>query len=305
MNTVCTLAIVFTSCSSGWIQPITPVLPRQTRSFAIGVYEDTITMIGGTPSNTNAKQLFQYDTRNNAFIDNGTSALSQDIWNEGSFYTQSKNILYIMHYNNPAIHTYNLQSNEFVTNVANSLNPPMYVGQCLASTKDHLFITGGRYLNQNQYLNDVQMMNISTKTWIWISNMNDKRYVHSCTIDPITNILYVISGVDYTNNNNIIYHKSIERIEINNINQQSWTYYGNLNTDSLHGRSVYYNRKIFVVAGWSSSIFYYTNIMHIINTTETPSISPTKYPTITPTINPSDSTTKNPSGIPTKFTSAN
>eukprot|EP01084_Bolivina_argentea_P273604 466105_1 len=181
------LIIVFGDCLSKWIRPVTPVLPRETWGFAIGAYENRIIMMGGWPINS-ATQLFQYDITTNIFIDNGTSALSQRIANGGTLYTQSGNILYMMAPHNPEMHTYNLESNVFTTSVT---TPPIVSdeSQCLASTDNYIFITGGSNID---YLNKVQIMDISTKTWSLVPNMNEKRAAHSCEVDPTTNILYVI-----------------------------------------------------------------------------------------------------------------
>eukprot|EP01084_Bolivina_argentea_P273611 466117_1 len=260
------LIFVFTNCLSQWHQPTTPTLPRATSNFAIGVYEHRIIMLGGYTYSTNGKQLFQYDIKNNVFIDNGTSFLSQNMGNSGTFYTQSANILYMMNYQETTINTYNLQSNQFITNITNIIIPNLSGGQCLTSTTNSLFIIGGRI--NNEYSGNVQMMDISTNTWSIISNMNEKRSYHSCIIDPMTNILYVIGGMDCTNGGTWCssgMHKTIETIEINNINTQIWTYYGNLSIPSHSARSVWYNHEIFVISG-KYDCCSYSNIMHIINT---------------------------------------
>eukprot|EP01084_Bolivina_argentea_P202443 345901_1 len=129
-------------CASEWIQQTVQPLPRPTYYFAIGVHKNRIIMIGGSPASTNGRQLFQYDITTNVFIDNGTSALSQEIscYGCGIFYTQIQNILYIM--DGLTINTYNLQSNNFITNVTNTIIP-INTGSCLTSSTNYLFITGG------------------------------------------------------------------------------------------------------------------------------------------------------------------
>eukprot|EP01084_Bolivina_argentea_P203180 347052_1 len=286
MSTFCILIIGFINCClSEWISGnganyttgkyvVENGLPRETHGFAIGVYGDRIIMMGGKPERYASKQLFQYDITHDIFIDNGTSVLSQEVWNWGSFYTQIADTLYMMDFEDVSIHTYDLSSNQFVPNVATSLIQDISK-QCLAATNDYLLVTGG-IISTITTINTVQMMDLSTKTWSYAPNMSVNRHRHSCVIDPTTNILYVIGGIDGARPEDAIMHKSIETINTNNINQQSWMHYGYLEYNSYFGRSVWYNHNIFVVA--SKRYPGTTYFTHIINTIDgTISYEPFKY----------------------------
>eukprot|EP01084_Bolivina_argentea_P095682 171995_1 len=109
--------------------------------------------------------------------------------------------------------------------------------------------------------------------------MNEKRSHHSCVVDSTTNILYVIGGYDSQNCTGLIcdWHTSIETIETNNITQEIWTHFGNLQMPSHGAKSVWYGNKIFVFSG-KYDCCSYTDIMHIINTIDG-TISTESFPT--------------------------
>eukprot|EP01084_Bolivina_argentea_P203182 347057_1 len=252
MLTFFTLFILVPSYLTQWI--LSPLqLPRSISRFAIGSNEDRIFMIGGYP--VLSKQLI-YDTTNNKFTDNGTSVLSHNnVDGLGSFYTQIGNTLYMKAGHNIRISIYNLLTNQFTYHWSYTSHRISSYGECLASTQDYLFITGGIF---NGCQNKVQMLDISTKEWTIVSDMNEIRAHHSCIIVPTTNILFVIAG--YNCNNHI---RTIETIDTNNINNKTWTYYSsNLYAEPLlYTKSVWYNDKIFVIGG-----YHLSNTMHIINT---------------------------------------
>ena len=189
--------------------------------------------------------------------------MTDDTYGIAQFYTQRAHILYMIDPDGNQLSIYNMLKNTFTPNWISTYNAINVGGtSCLASTMQYLFIVGGTSTH-----NTVQMLDLLTREWINnninIPSMQTARGGHACIINPETNILYAIAGSHPSNGS---FLASIERIETNEIWQNTWQYIEPL-TQSTNGlRCIIYNNMIYIVGGFTGSMPY-VDIVHVINTT--------------------------------------
>eukprot|EP01083_Nonionella_stella_P167807 564944_1 len=137
-------------------------MSRDVDETAIGFYENEIYIFGGWQYQ---KQLMRYNVIEEKFTDNGINALPLLVGgdNDGQFYHQYANILYMANDNRFAI--YNFQTHQFIDHW-DSITIPTSVGQrepCLVATHQYLFVIGG-YVN-GQVFHSVQTFNLLSTSW--------------------------------------------------------------------------------------------------------------------------------------------
>eukprot|EP01083_Nonionella_stella_P318527 1164815_1 len=241
-----------------WVYPNSR-LPRPTMAMAVGSLNHTIFLLGGNPS---PRQMTKYHTESDSFVYAGGNALPINTSAMGQGWTQQGNILYLVDIDFPInLAMYHMNTQQFTTNWTNL---PIEIGphSCLASSKDTLFVVGGRY-NLTAYHNKLQILNLTTLQWTNNPpSMNDVRTQAACIV--ANDYLWAFGGrydpVDFRTGQ----LASNERVELNNITQNTWVYVDSLTTALTGLRAVVYKDTIYVIGG---NAFVYTNdIVHLMDT---------------------------------------
>eukprot|EP01083_Nonionella_stella_P182026 653766_1 len=243
-----------------WVYPNkTERLPVANMAMAVGSFNHTIFLLGGNPS---PRQMTKYQTKSKNFVYGGDNALPINTSAMGQGWTQQGNILYLVDIDFPInLAMYHMNTQQFTTNWTNL---PIEIGphSCLASSKDTLFVVGGRY-NTTAYHNKLQILNLTTLQWTNNPpSMNDVRTQAACIV--ANDYLWAFGGrydpVDFRTGQ----LASNERVELNNITQNTWVYVDSLTTALTGLRAVVYKDTIYVIGG---NAFVYTNdIVHLMDT---------------------------------------
>eukprot|EP01083_Nonionella_stella_P318526 1164812_1 len=243
-----------------WVYPNkTERLPVANMAMAVGSFNHTIFLLGGNPS---PRQMTKYQTKSKNFVYGGDNALPINTSAMGQGWTQQGNILYLVDIDFPInLAMYHMNTQQFTTNWTNL---PIEIGphSCLASSKDTLFVVGGRY-NLTAYHNKLQILNLTTLQWTNNPpSMNDVRTQAACIV--ANDYLWAFGGrydpVDFRTGQ----LASNERVELNNITQNTWVYVDSLTTALTGLRAVVYKDTIYVIGG---NAFVYTNdIVHLMDT---------------------------------------
>eukprot|EP01083_Nonionella_stella_P108005 313564_1 len=190
-------------------------------SIAGGVYNDTIYLIGG--NGENSKQVTKYQWRKGIFSTE-PNKLHTAINGYGQYWTQKDSILYLivpisiteLTENGTANHiaTYNLETNEFISNLTQIVEPVSVFG-CLASSSlyESVYVVGGWNYGS---LNLIQMLNLSTLQWLAAPAMNQPRDSSGCIVH--NGYLWAFGGFY---NGNLGLHSN-ERINTTSIMQNKW-----------------------------------------------------------------------------------
>eukprot|EP01084_Bolivina_argentea_P291736 501423_1 len=222
------------------IYSFTSTLPRAGAQMAVSYFDNKIYLIGGA---VNPKQLMIFDVFDHQItVDQGINAISHNIDGRAQYYTQVNEILYMIRDN--VIATYNMKTKVFnptLISMTISQDSPGFA--CLASTEEYLFIVGGY---NGAYISAVQALEISSTTWVpGISNMLFARDDAACIVHPVTDELFVISGIDGT-----IYPIGIEKLFVgNNIQSQIWQFVNHVYAVYRRARAVAYKNYILLIGG--------------------------------------------------------
>eukprot|EP01083_Nonionella_stella_P174000 601988_1 len=226
--------------------------------MAVGSYNGSIYLIGGA----NWRTLTKYSIDLNTFtLIEPIPWLSDPIsdlflFNIGQFWTQQDDILYVSSPDLSFSFQY-IQSLDLATLVYSDTfaTVPQDIGaeygyHCLASSTDYIYVTGAD-LGQDSHL--LQALQISTGQWTMGNQMNVGRRRHSCVASG--RFLYVFGGHDphvntlTMSNTHTINLTSTERIDINQITSQNWSYAVPLIQAVIHSRAVSCGDKLFVLGG--------------------------------------------------------
>ena len=238
-----------------WISP-SPTLPYAGNSIAIGVVEDTITLIG-----TQTNVVMEFDTNSENFTVPQTNVLPAT----SSLYygLQSVQIGCTLYFarNGGLLYTYDLANKQLIDN---SIPSGSYGGHFCSDGSNYLYSPGGYYSKLFKFLD------ISGNQWNDGPSMSGTRYASPCVV--VNGYLYTIGG---TGSNNYV-----EKISITNILSNSWSYLSDTFSIGITVSSaiVYEERYIYVVGGWSGD----NNLVYIIDTnTDTITLTPERlvYPT--------------------------
>eukprot|EP01084_Bolivina_argentea_P119101 211222_1 len=243
------------------------LLPNPIIGSPIGFYNGDIYFIDGDMDyaiDFYNKKMIKYNIINDEF--SAPVTIHNESWDSAyssgfvdrmfqSYWTQSGNILYTVD-TVDRFDVYNMNTNVFSTNWMNIGHPPNNGRGCLTSTTQYLF-------SINYF---VSRLDFSTYQW-WsgVPSMNSERIDLACIIDS-NDMLYAIAGIsgnNYYGPNSTI--SSIERISINSIQTQSWTYIDSLTQPAVNTRAVIYKDFIFVIGGMNYWYDTYLDTVHVID----------------------------------------
>eukprot|EP01083_Nonionella_stella_P221468 791185_1 len=242
--------------------------------MAVGSYNGSIYLIGGVAAVGMSLTKYSIDLNTVTLIEpTPWSSLRRDtyLFNNGQFWTQQDDILYV---SSPDTE---LTTSDFLigrldlaTLVYSNEFPgvPQDIGlwnghHCLASSTDYVYVTGA-YLAQDWNL--LQALQISTGNWTVGNRMNVGRVYHSCVV--YGSFLYVLGGHVHedgrlSSNAHTINLTSTERIDINQITSQNWSYAVPLIQAVIQSRAVSCGDKLFVLGGRGPD--GYVNLAQIID----------------------------------------
>eukprot|EP01084_Bolivina_argentea_P080747 146252_1 len=264
------ICMLFVIGKSQWISPLTPLLPTTKYGAAVGVYNQSILLISGYPSND---KIITYDiAKNNVSASNVPYLSPQEEINYSvsQYYTSVNQKIYMADYN--YLSFYNMRTKLYAKQWQSLPNPYSAYLPCLASTSNYIFVNGGW---RDGVLSEVYAWDLTLSVWItdWPS-LKTARREHACIADPSTNKLYAIGGFNLDTG----YLSSIERIYFNVTELRSWTGIGSLANGLIGVRAVIHAQSIFAIGGCSytySNTYQYSNLVHVIDTnTDEVSVSP-------------------------------
>eukprot|EP01084_Bolivina_argentea_P133642 235871_1 len=327
---------------SHWSRPNSRnVVPYSDCYIGVASYNDTIYLLGGH-SNINNHTEFNITSQTFLPISSANKALEYEVHGSGQFYTQINNMFYSIDAERSQIFTYDLVTGN-MSIIDNQIPEFVDSNSCLASHKDLdlLFVVGGDPdTGYNEPVSDrTYVYNITSQNWtLDVPAMQTARAVHACIIHPQYNMLYVIGGQDIAKNPPNNYIKSIEKIQINNISNQTWQFVGNMQKGWGASRAIVFHESILVFGGKNLIVpaSYSSQVYKIsINPDSVHLIGHLPYPvygtapifihnriylfgggnkngalntwvyidteTLQPTPNPTDQTTTKPSALPTKY----
>eukprot|EP01084_Bolivina_argentea_P046691 85987_1 len=271
------LTLPFIPTHSEWKVVTAPALPYSTHDMAIGLYADWIYLLGGSNSRY---QLTKYDWDLNYMYDYGNETLPQQVhgwhyaWYGINLCAQIDNKLFLIDYNSNIAY-FDLSTRRLYHEITYLYYDIQQQG-CIASTDDHLYITGGWNGGwSNHYMNIVQICEIRYLSALTITCthdiphvMLDRRSFHSCMV--VDNYLYVIGGYDGTN-----HLDSVERINLNNINDVTAQGFQHILVGGIVQKlsvslssigCVLYGKRIWLFGGIDNQHIP-RDIVHILNTT--------------------------------------
>eukprot|EP01083_Nonionella_stella_P172780 593999_1 len=231
--------------------------------MAVGSYNHTIFLIGGF---AHPQQTTEYNVITETFININETALSQNIYGGGQYWTQQDDIMYIIFFdkdgtNEDSLTIYNMTNRQITDNWMSFPKQVTFYG-CLASIEGYLYVTGG--IKGVVVNNDLQILDLFTFKWLSDTpNMRHPRYYHACVVH--NHYLWVFGGIKTKayDDSNPDTMSSNERISIANIEQSVWDDKIQSLTINLAAlRAIGSQDIIFVIGGWS--VDYY-QILHLID----------------------------------------
>eukprot|EP01083_Nonionella_stella_P093297 261403_1 len=254
---------------NNWIAPSSPTLSRDIDMSAVGYdsSNNTIWILGGYPYNGDPQSLISYDIVSNLFTDYTVTALSDDVWGWGDFYTQIDDILYMIDPSGDKLSTFNVNTAQFTYYYQNIDIPLGALNYgCLASIDDALFVLGGGTSSKH-----VQVLNLTTRTWIVspeVDYLNQSRTRSSCIVHPYNNALYAIGGIPDT--------ETIEKLHVGDLahlSQYKWEFIESLPHPMSDLRSVVYENDIVSIGGYNTVTLAENEVFVIDVTTDTVRLS--------------------------------
>eukprot|EP01084_Bolivina_argentea_P314575 544876_1 len=249
--------------NSSWISPSSSLLPVARTEMIVGLFNQTISLLGGTPSTTD---LVAFNIQSNNFSITNISGLNESLdygleHMRSQYYTSADNIIYIAQ--SEYLSIYNMEIKTF-TKQWQSLPVSTYSHlPCIASTSQYLFIMGG--VNTGGYLQTLYLFNFSSGQWnkrLPIMTTTRDHFACIAIENEKVNKLYAIAG--YIGH----YLSSVECLEIDNIETNTWNEIGHLSWTVRSQRAVQYKDIIFIIGGlfYSASHSYYKDMVYIIDT---------------------------------------
>eukprot|EP01083_Nonionella_stella_P081748 225363_1 len=162
------------------------LLPTEDDAQAIGFYNDSFYILGGT---RNPNQMTQYNTAQSEMTT--LSSLSVSVVGVSQFYTTLDDILYMIHPSGDSFSAYDLlKTNIFIANW-NNMTPPVttHGSSCIQTMPGYLFVVGGGD-GTGPYSSALQIYSWFVNT----PSMSIKRGRVTCVIHPYNNKLYALSG---------------------------------------------------------------------------------------------------------------
>eukprot|EP01083_Nonionella_stella_P303522 1051058_1 len=269
IKVTCIMCVLITAAE--WVSSPSR-LPHAIAEFALGFYNDTVFMLGGSGlTGPGGYQLTEWDMKaQTGSYNEGLPAYVNCFI--GRCGTQQGDTLYIITPDD-ALHIFNMSTKQFTANWNNvELGPKNYQthGSCITSTTDHLFMLGGsrRDTVPVQFNANFQILQLSTLTWLTREpDMNEIRYGMECIVHQ--DILWTIGGWSPTSGQTT----QIEHIDITILTDamdSAWLYSAPLTQASYHMHAVGVGDRIFIMGGYSGHTLF-----HILNITDhTMTLSP-------------------------------
>eukprot|EP01084_Bolivina_argentea_P046115 84899_1 len=234
-------------------------LPRNDYEMACGYYNQSIYLLGGYE---NGKQLIEYNILSAQMIDHGITALAiqpnesiSRFSQMSQFYTQKGDTLYMLNEDENKLFSFELKT-KLMDSYWNNIDVPGSVihSACLTLADTHLFIVGGSYRSGSTSF-EFKMLDFKSNIWTSESELYVQRADHACIIHPVRKELYAIGGYKTNVDLEHVYLQSVERINIENVDQNDWNWFGDLLHKTSGGRAIIFNRfdDIILVFGG----FYY------------------------------------------------
>eukprot|EP01083_Nonionella_stella_P065340 171113_1 len=233
--------------------------------MAIGAYNDSIFILGGSITTVNnQRQMTEYQIEFNNMVYYGPNYLSHDFVNYGTYYAQLGHMLYIMNEGGASLSVYDMKNKQMdfnFTTIPVKQTTSSY--SCLAATKTYLIVTSAGDYSITDSNMTIQTFSLIAMQWTNnIQSMNQKRFAHSCIVDPVTNILYVIGG---DSRQELL--DSVETVHTN-ASVPTWSYIDKLSVAARGTRAVLFNDDMIFVIGGRTSDNVHLDIVQIINTVD-------------------------------------
>eukprot|EP01083_Nonionella_stella_P129625 393318_1 len=238
----------------GWSKHLSPSFPRGLAHNAIGLDESihTIWLLGGAPP---IQQLVAYDYITNNITDYGSVTLPTVVWGEGHYYAQIGSLIYIGHYTDSYLSTFNVTTKTFESNYASPPLDSWFFYACFVSIRDqYLSILQGHKEDNGR----VQILNTSSQQWLKnVPSMIVGRFRSPCAY--LNNKMYSIGGFDNFSHADPQGQSSIEILDVSpdtismDMASVSWT----TNHQSMphaitDARSIAINNDVLVVGGFDT-----------------------------------------------------
>eukprot|EP01084_Bolivina_argentea_P129623 228921_1 len=269
LKSICTMNTIFftiillqfySPTHSEWISHSENTMPRDATMFAVGSYNDSIYLLGGFDKK---RQLTIYNIKTNSFVfyRSGFVPKGNKVSGEAQFWTQIESKLYILDDIVPAknkITVFDMETNSFISEF-DTMPIAMSDGMgraCITSTTTKIFINGGISNGEAaEPIKNTYVLTLNGLEWNVGAQMIAARRSHSCIVHPNNNILYSIGGAEIS---------SIERIQIENIHDNTWVELSGELSNPKGLRSFIFGNNIIIIGGVNGRTFYDT--IHMIDT---------------------------------------
>eukprot|EP01084_Bolivina_argentea_P065278 118988_1 len=240
----------------------TSQLPRADAGMAVFQDADAMYMIGGI---RNPLQIIKYNISTQIFTDYGIAASSNYVIGYGQFFTQNKNMLYMVrdtYLHMLDLKTSNISSNDWINT---SFGYNVATMGCVSANDKYVYVIAGGSIARE--LDKLQVYSIDTDDWVYGKPMQIRKRALSCAYHPKTHELYAIGGIDYYAQ----YLNTVEILLTNTdgypvFNKNIWNFGTNLSFAVAESRAII-NEDVILVIGGTNNVFNSTlNVIQIIDT---------------------------------------
>eukprot|EP01083_Nonionella_stella_P186440 682449_1 len=214
--------------TASWIKHSDTTSLTWDDASAVGVYNDTIFIIGGYRK---TRQVTEYQWTTASYTVKQSDVLNEDIHGTAQFWAQKQHILYLIQPTVNAIATYDMQTEQLTTDVY-TIPTDVTSGGCLAATDHHLYVIGGYHYT---HLDTVQILDFSTEEWTNGPSMRETRSALACITH--NDYLWAFGGQRETS----------ERISMNPISQNAWQYIDSFQHEVDALRCVAWEETIYII----------------------------------------------------------
>eukprot|EP01083_Nonionella_stella_P151891 486057_1 len=214
--------------TASWIKHSDTTSLTWDDASAVGVYNDTIFIIGGYRE---TRQVTEYQWTTASYTVKQSDVLNEDIHGTAQFWAQKQHILYLIQPTVNAIATYDMQTEQLTTDVYTIPTDVSNEG-CLVATDHHLYVIGGYHYT---HLDTVQILDFSTEEWTNGPSMRKTRESLACITH--NDYLWAFGGTQETS----------ERISMNPISQNAWQYIDSFQHEVDALRCVAWEETIYII----------------------------------------------------------
>eukprot|EP01083_Nonionella_stella_P271902 921839_1 len=240
-------------------------MPRDDTMLAVGRYNGSIYLLGGIDKK---RQQTIYDIKTNSFVfyRSGFVPEGNKVAGEAQFWTQIESKLYILDDIIPTqnkITVFDMETNSFISEF-DTMPIAMSDGMgraCITSTTTKIFINGGISNGEAaEPIKNTYVLTLNGLEWNVGAQMIAARRSHSCIIHPHNAILYSIGGA----NENVLI-ASIEKVSIENIHDNVWTYLNASLSKPVKGLRSFIAGTYVVIIGGIDGSRIMTAVIHFID----------------------------------------